>query len=119
MSAVPTQDDRDGQPAPGVVAWQIVLDRLERDVRLAEQVLAHPDPDVAELEAALSPWQAPAVGPLPHALLGRALHLARRLSAAREDLGRALAGTRADIERSRRTAFSEAPAAPAYVDVSA
>ena len=117
MSAVRAEAEHPGHL---VVAWEAVLDRLERDVSLAEKLLAHPHADLEDIQEGLGTWQAPQLaGPLPAALLARARDLERRQGAVREGLERALAGTRAGIERSRRTAFRETTAAPAYVDVSA
>ena len=117
MSTVLVEEER---AAHLLVAWEAVLDRLERDVSLAEKLLAHPHADLQDLEASFGTWQPPVIdGPLPEALLGRARDLERRQDAVRAGLGRALVGTRAGIERARRASFADSPAAPAYVDVSA
>jgi hypothetical protein len=118
VSAILAEEER---TAHLVVAWQAALDRLERDVSLAEKLLAHPHADLDDLEVGLDTWQPPLIdGPLPDVLLGRARDLGRRQDAVREGLTRALAGTRAAIERARRTSYAETPtAAPAYLDVSA
>jgi hypothetical protein len=117
VSAVLAEEER---IAHLVVAWEAVLDRLERDVALAEKLLAHPHADLEDLERSFGSWQPPELdGPLPEVLLPRAREVERREAAVREGLARALAGTRAGLERARRTSYAETPAAPAYLDVSA
>ena len=117
MSAVLAEEER---TAHLVHEWEAALHRLERDVSLAEKLLAHPHADLDDVVTGLGTWRAPDLdGPLPAVLLGRARDLERRQAAVREGLARALAATRAGIERARRASYADTPAAPAYVDVSA
>lgn len=104
-----------------VMAWEVVLDRLETDVRLSERMLADLEADLEiGRHAGLGTWTPHAVdGPLPEALAGRARELHERQVALREGLVRAMAETRAGLARVRRTAFAETASLPAYVDVSA
>ena len=116
MSAVLAEEER---TAHLVVAWLGVLDRLERDVSLAEELLARDPAGIDDVVPVLGTWRVPDLdGSLPALLLGRARDLERRQAAVREGLARALAGTRAGIERVRRTSYADTPAAPAYLDVS-
>ena len=118
MTAFLVEEDR---TAHLVSAWERVLDRLERDVRLSERMLADLEADLeAGRDAGLGTWTPPALdGPLPASLVDRARELEQRQAALREGLARALADTRAGLARVRRTAFAEATCVPAYVDVSA
>jgi hypothetical protein len=100
-------------------AWAEVLDRLERDVEVTEQLVrAASTPIVAPEPVA---WQPPVLdGPLPDELLGRAREIHQRQTRAKAALSAALAESRAKQQagRSVRPAAA-APAAAAYVDVSA
>ena len=97
-------------------AWEAVLDRLERDVAQSEE-MARTGGDPTPVE----PWQPPVLrSPLPDELLARARDLHERQLRARAPLDAALARTRRQQQRSRRSVPQPArPAAPAYVDVSA
>lgn len=118
MSALVAEDETSACLAD---AWTAVLDRLERDVLIAEQLLADLEADLeAGRDAGLGTWTPPALdGPLPQVLVGRARDIERRQAALRERLTRSLADTRAGLARVRRTAFVAPTCAPAYVDVSA
>lgn len=101
-------------------AWEQAIDALERDVLLAERLAADP---VGALEQG---WELPSGwlpegldGTIPPTLAGRARDLLRRQEDARERLAGALARTRLDLTRVRRSAPVVRAAGPAYLDISA
>ena len=100
----------------GERAWEETLDRLERDLGMAEHFLASGQPSTPE------PWRVPALdGPMPDALLPRARAILRRQDEVKAALRGALSST------DRRRAVTDridhgsrgGPPAPAYVDFSA
>ena len=98
-------------------AWELVLDRLERDVEVTEE-LARADGVIAAPQPA--PWDPPELnGPLPDHLLHRAREIHRRQTAARLALAEAMATNRGHTDRLTSRPASAAGSAPAYVDVSA
>ncbi len=101
-----------------VQAWDQALTTLERDVVVAERMLAGPL-DAVPAAAAGSGWEPPVLGgPVPRGLVARARDLVRRQSAVREGLGRALEQSRADLAQLRAGASGGVLSA-AYVDISA
>ena len=113
MIPVPTGGDT--AHAANVRAWEAVLDRLERDVVAATELAGSGSVTAPE------PWQPPTlIGALPDELLGRARDLHHRQVQVRSLLTKGLAETRAQQQLAQRSgARAAAPAAPAYVDVSA
>lgn len=102
-----------------VAAWTEVLDRLERDVEATEQLARATSTPLVAPEP--SPWQPPYLdGPLPDELLGRAREIHERQTRAKAVLAAALEQSRVQQQTGRagRT-VATAPAAAAYVDVSA
>lgn len=100
---------RDPRSAPGLAAWQAVLDRIHRDVQAFEAALAE------QRAVEVVPWSLPEdLGPLPEQLRERAVAVAAELARAqqqaaehRDQLGAELR----DLERRRGAGRAYATAA--------
>ncbi|MCW2814662.1 MAG: hypothetical protein JWN84_2117 [Nocardioides sp.] len=95
------------------MSWNIELDRLELDVMRAERALPQGDP------VRTDSWNPPAViGPIPPALVERALGLLARQEACLEEMDRRLGGAARQQAMaaavSRATGSHHSP--PVYVD---
>ena len=101
-------------PGDAAAAWEATLDRLERDLELAESFLASGQAPTPE------PWQVPVLdGPMPDELLPRAREILRRQAAVKEALRAALSTTDRQRTLTERVSLGSGPVAPAYVDFSA
>lgn len=116
----------DPQPPPadaGGAGWVDVLDRLERDLAVAGELLRPGafDPEVAE-PAALPAWEPPrGLGPLPPELLERARSVAQRQASLERDLRESAGRARRLRDATQRIngGTSQSGAPPAYLNLRA
>jgi hypothetical protein len=98
------------------LAWETTLDRLDLDVTMAERLLR------SGQQPAPEPWDTPQIdGPIPAALLPRALDIQRRQALVERAMRDALASNgrhRAFADRVNAKSVN-ALIAPAYVDLNA
>lgn len=110
-----------GDTAAAVSPWHDELDRLEADLEAVRALLANREQGSHAEAVDTASWApAPGLGPLPRDLVPRAEALLASQRQVQLDLSRALAATSRQRDFAARvTDATAAPAAPAYLDVSA